>query len=388
MRLPLLVCLLTLPLAAVSSAPVGVDTALGLAREEAKAAEREAQRLRQMADRAHDTATRLRAQRLAAAQAIGAAEAGISVADSELRLVNGRQQALSDSLRRDQQPIAGLLAGLAMMARRPPVLVIAGDGNTDELVRVRVLLDSTVPVIRARTASLSRQLAAGTALQRSALLARDRLRQSRVHLDRRRQEFAALEQQALQSAAASSGHALDAGDTALASGETVESLASTAANARALSNLVASLQGMTAPPARSTPGEGVSSPSLRYTLPVDAPVTSGLGAVSASGVRSRGLALATPRGRAIRVPANGVIRFAGPFRDYDGIVIIDHGGGWMSLLVNVGTRLPVGARVRIGEPLGRALGSVEVELSQRGRRFSPAIIAGSSATLSKGGKPS
>ena len=27
--------------------------------------------------------------------------------------------------------------------------------------------------------------------------------------------------------------------------------------------------------------------------------------------------------------------FSGPFRDYDGVLIIDHGGGWMSLIVNV-----------------------------------------------------
>jgi murein DD-endopeptidase MepM/ murein hydrolase activator NlpD len=66
------------------------------------------------------------------------------------------------------------------------------------------------------------------------------------------------------------------------------------------------------------------------------------------------------------------------------VVIIDHGHGWMSLIVNVASTQRRGDRVRIGAPLGRALGPVQVELSQNGRRVSPALIAGSSQTLSNG----
>jgi septal ring factor EnvC (AmiA/AmiB activator) len=118
-------------------------------------------------------------------------------------------------------------------------------------------------------------------------------------------------------------------------------------------------------------------------LPVDAPVVEGLGAVDDSGVRSRGTTFESARGASVSAPAAGVVRFSGPFREYDGIVILDHGGGWMSLIVNVSSPLKQGDKVRIGDPLGRALGPVTVELSHGARRFSPALIAGSSATLSK-----
>jgi septal ring factor EnvC (AmiA/AmiB activator) len=77
------------------------------------------------------------------------------------------------------------------------------------------------------------------------------------------------------------------------------------------------------------------------------------------------------------------VRFSGPFRDYDGVLIIDHGGGWMSLIVNVGSTLRTGDKVALGQPVGRALGPLQVELSQNGRRISPALIAGSSQSLSK-----
>ena len=123
----------------------------------------------------------------------------------------------------------------------------------------------------------------------------------------------------------------------------------------------------------------IACPSMRR-------VVEGLGEVNASGVRSRGLTLATSRGTAVTVPASGIIRFSGPFRDYDGIVIIDHGGGWMSLIVNVASQLRPGTRVRAATPLGRAMGPLGVELSRNGQHLSPALIAGSSTTLSNKGK--
>jgi septal ring factor EnvC (AmiA/AmiB activator) len=90
----------------------------------------------------------------------------------------------------------------------------------------------------------------------------------------------------------------------------------------------------------------------------------------------------------LTAPADGSVKFAGPFRDYDGVLIIDHGGGWMSLIVNVASSLHAGDRVAIGQDIGRALGPLQVELSHNGRRISPALIAGSSQSLSKGTKGS
>jgi septal ring factor EnvC (AmiA/AmiB activator) len=85
----------------------------------------------------------------------------------------------------------------------------------------------------------------------------------------------------------------------------------------------------------------------------------------------------------VTAPAGGTVKFAGPFRDYDGVLIIDHGGGWLSVIVNVASPLHPGDRVALGQEIGRALGPLQVELSQNGHRISPALIAGSSQTMSK-----
>jgi len=84
-------------------------------------------------------------------------------------------------------------------------------------------------------------------------------------------------------------------------------------------------------------------------------------------------------------PADGTIAFAAPFRGEDGLVIIDHGGRWTSLLLGVASDRPRGTRVKRGEPLGRALGPVGVELRRGGVPVSPALIAASSVPLSNGG---
>jgi septal ring factor EnvC (AmiA/AmiB activator) len=306
----------------------------------------------------------------------------------QLRLASAYVAAQRKQLAREQQPIASLLAGLATMAERPPLLALADRGGTDELVKVRILLDATLPVIRRKTGRLSAKLAAGQQLQQRALAARAELVQGQKDLAARRQKFAALESRAIARSLASGGRALGAGDVAIAAGEDVERLRASEAGSRDAMRLAGQLVALDPAPTRPTAPEG-GAPRLvpfAYALPASARVTDGLGSVNDSGVQSRGLTLATPRGQALLAPAAGTVRFSGPYENYDGILIIDHGGGWMSLIVNVASTLQPGSRVQLGQPIGRALGPVGVELSQNGRRISPALIAGSSATLSKAPK--
>jgi septal ring factor EnvC (AmiA/AmiB activator) len=383
--------LVALPLLAAASAPVqpagvSLDDQLKQARSEQATAEAEAAKLEQAAAKAKGEAERLHAQQAAAAQALEAAEARITAADAQLRIASAFVASHRRQLAEQQRPVASLLAGLAMMSRRPPLLAIADEHSVDELVKVRILLKSTLPVIRARTAGLAAQLSQGQELEEAAAAARAELIQSQADLGARRQRFAALEQRAIQMAAASGGEALNAGDVAIAAGENVEQLSNAAANNRGILVVASQLASAESAPPRPLPAEGRAPVALAYELPAAAPVTEGLNAVNASGVQSRGLTLATYRGAPVTAPASGTVRFSGPFRDYDGILIIDHGGGWISLLVNVGSELKPGDKVQLGQPVGRALGPLLVELSQNGRRMSPALIAGSSASLSKASK--
>lgn len=373
--------------AIAASAPVGraalpVDVQLQQARNDAAAAESEQRRLEAAASRARGQSERLHAQQLAAAQAIAAAEAQISAADAQARIAQAQLAAQRQQLAREQAPVRSLLAGLVLMARRPPVLLLADAGSAEELVKLRILIASTTPAIQAQTAALTRELERGSRLEQAALAARDAMLRTRDELSRRRQTFARLEVQASQLAQRRGFEALGAGDVAIAREEQVSELRRGAQSRLSAARLASELAGLGPAPLPTIAGGQVDRPAIDYRLPADAAVVEGLGSVSSNGVRSRGITLATRRGSRLVVPANGTISFAGPFRDYDGVVIIDHGRGWKSVLVNAGSRVSRGAKVRIGDHLGIALGPVEVQLQQGGRAVSPAIIAGSYAMLS------
>jgi murein hydrolase activator len=386
--LALLFCPMLAASAVAQSGGDPIDASLKAALAEQAAADTETARLEAAAAKAQTEAGRLHAQQAAAAQAIEAAEARIGAANARLQLASAYVAAHRRQLATEQRPVSSLLAGLATMARRPPLLVLTDRGGTDELVKVRLLLGATVPVIRSRTSRLSAELAQGQRLQQAALAARAELSRSRDNLALRRQSFAVLEQKAVSLALASQGQALGTSDVALAAGEDVERLRGEQAHSQSIRTVSAQLAARedAAPLSPFAPDGGRPRAPFAYRLPAAAPVSEGLASVNASGVRSRGLTLATSRGAAVTVPADGVVKFAGPFRDYDGVLIIDHGGGWISLIVNVASELHVGDRVHLGDPAGRALGPLQVELSQNGRRISPALIAGSSQSLSKGPK--
>ena len=387
MRAAFLVLLLT-SASVAASVPVTdpIAAALTRARAEAAAADREARRLGVLAGKQRDEAQKLRLRQEAAVSALAAAEAEISAADGEARLLSQRLEQQRRALRQQQAPASALLGGLAMMAQRPPLLAIADQGGVDEFVRVKLLLDSTMPVIRQRTAGLS------AAVQRSRTLS-VRLEQARLAMATRRadladrqQDLARLEQEAVRFAERTGFAALSSADVALSRGEAGERLEGEQARARSAGRVAADVAQLGEPPVRPFAAEGAAQPALAYSLPANSPVVDGFGSVSDSGIRSRGITMATGRGTALTSPADGTILFAGPYRSHDGIIIIDHGNGWKSLLLNASTDLAKGSKVKSGEPLGRALGPISLELSRNGHHHSPALIAGSSRKLSISGK--
>jgi septal ring factor EnvC (AmiA/AmiB activator) len=122
--------------------------------------------------------------------------------------------------------------------------------------------------------------------------------------------------------------------------------------------------------------------SAPYRVPVTGTLVTGFGEVSLdAGVTSRGLTWAVAGGADIVAPAAGKIVFAGPFRDYGKIVVIDHGGGWSTVLIGLGTlSVATGERVGQGALLGAAPPGedrrVTAELRRKGRPIDPVALTG------------
>ena len=360
-----------------------IEQALARTAAEASAAEARVAMLRRREQSATDEAERLKAERQRAAADIALTEARLASADVALTAARVAVASRTARLERQRAPLAALLAGLATMGRRPPILALADTKSIAELVRVRALIDGSMPVIARRSAALQAELDEGRRLAATADAARKAVGESRAALVEQQRRFAVLEAQASARAAALRASASGAEDQVLAGGEAVLDLGGEAAAASAARKVARELAGLPLAAPRPFAADTAPLPSpLAYALPTTAPVIEGLGNVSAAGVRSRGLRFATPRGSTILAPAAGRILFASAFREYDGIVVIDHGRGWTSLLIDVAPSVRAGQRVAAGAPVGRALGDIGLELREAGQPRSAALIAGSSAMLS------
>jgi len=127
--------------------------------------------------------------------------------------------------------------------------------------------------------------------------------------------------------------------------------------------------------AAPTPSASPSAPPRDFQLPVDGRTLLGFGALRDSGLASTGLVLAPVAGAQVVAPARGRVAFAGAYRGFGRIVIIEHDGGWTSLVTGLArTDVAVGDTVIGGSPVGVAGGReapVSFELRRDGAPVNP-----------------
>ena len=89
------------------------------------------------------------------------------------------------------------------------------------------------------------------------------------------------------------------------------------------------------------------------SLPARGSVISRYGDQKNKGVTSKGLTLATRKGAQVTSPFDGSVIFAGPFRGYGDMIIVEHGDGYLSLLAGLGhIDVELGQLLLAGEPIG------------------------------------
>jgi len=231
------------------------------------------------------------------------ANAPLSQAEARVAALDAQASAQEARLAAEQAPLAQLLATAQRLALRPPALALAKPGAADDMVRTRALIASLAPEIKRRTLSLRRQMIATEAARAEA-------------------------EQALAAA--------------LAVGQGADALAQSPGETGRLAAL---------PAPDFLPTSRQESPA--YRLPVAGRVVLGMGERSGMSVRARGLTLATAGSAVVSAPTMARIAYAGPFRGYGDIVILDHGHGWTSVLAGLEfVTATIGELVQAGAPIG------------------------------------
>ena len=353
-------------------APGTIDTAedaqAALDRAQAQGAEarQRAEGLEVSAASAMAEADRTAQQTAALAARVQEAEAQIAANQAQIRLIGQQQTQLRIELAQKQRPLIELTAALQRLSRRPPLLSLLRPGSLREGVYLRAVLETLLPEVARRTAGLRGAIVRSKALQTRAEQANLALRANESELQRRRGELAKLEARQRLVSREASGAADRESERALALKEQardltglVIELGKAGAAREQLAELPgpvlrpASPQSAQTPPDQAAQLAQAGAPS-RYLLPVTGRLVAGFGDRPAGRAPSRGLSIAGAPGAQVIAPAAGRVAFAGPYDGYGLIVIIEHGGGWTSLVAGL-TELDcqVGQQLLSGAPVGK-----------------------------------
>lgn len=375
-------CLLLAPLLLVALVVPGASAQRGqafdsadetrLAMERAlaqrSAAEARALKLEATAGRASEAAERTARQAAALAARIQESEAGIALTEARLSLINGQRQRLAVRLAERQQPVVRLTGALQRFSRRPLALSVMRPGSVKEMVYMRAMLASTVPEVQRRTAALRNEISQGEALRAEAMRTIAAQRAEETRLSNRRKELAALETRQRLASLRASGDADREAERALALAEEARDLDTLVERLDTAGNLRGQLAALSGPimrPPRPQDSQVVTDvrpaapAAMRapagYQLPVAGRTLAGFGSPTTSGGFTQGLSLVPRGGAQVVAPSGGRVAFAGPYRGYGRIVIIEHQGGWTSLVTGMArVDVRVGEQLLGGAPLGIA----------------------------------
>ncbi len=390
MRWIVFTILLTL---AVLAAGVGVSAqnlvdeqrSLIEARKDAELARLRAEALLQQAKTAQGKADRSSREAAALAAQIEAAQADMTAATARIAIVERLQRRQAARLAEQQQPLVRLTAMLQTLARRPAALNLFEPGSLDEIIHARAILSAMTPEISRRTADVRREIDQSQKLRAQETRALRSLQDSRSELAQRRTQLAALEKAQRIDANSITGKALQEQDRAIAMGEEARDIVDRIDRIRDATEVRAALAALSGPVERpkGLSDETGSRPqpakaANAYRLPVEGQMQTGLGELSPSGYRARGLTILAAEGADVIAPAAGRVTFAGPYRSFRVIVIIDHGKGWTSLLTGMAdAAVTKGETIDQGESIGAtgsAPSAITVELRRRGRPMDIAAL--------------
>lgn len=351
----------------------GIDTAedaaaaLARAQTQGNEARKRAEVLEAGAASATAAADKTAQEAAALAARVQESEAQIAANEAQLRLIAQDQARWRGELAQKQQPLVELTAALQQLTRRPPLLSLLRPGSLREAVYLRAVLETLLPEVARRTAGLREAIERGKVLAAHAQQASAALRAGQTELARRRTELGVIEERQRLASVQASGAANRESERALALAEQARDLTSLVgdlAKAGALRDQLAALPGPVLRPAQpqaaAAPLDQAASPAPsdappRYMLPVAGRLVSGFGNVAPGQAQSRGISILAAGGAQVVAPGAGRVAFAGPYRGFGLIVIIEHGGGWTSLVTGLSQLdCQVGEQLVAGGSLGRA----------------------------------
>jgi len=360
--------------AAPSATAVAPEAAKGARQEELDKVQAEqkknaeiAARLKAELDAIGEDRRKLNALLIGSAANVRAVEDRIAAAEARLTTLQTSENTVRRSLNSRRAVIAEVLAALQRVGRTPPPALMVSPEDALQSVRSAILLGAVLPDMKVEVDTLLADLAELVKVRSEIAAERDGLGRDLAALSQERTRMTGLvaERQRKQS---ETEKALDAERArALQLARQADNLKDLigrieqdiAASARAAAaaraerpadpkNSLAALQD----PGRLSPAIAFAAARKTLPLPLNGIKIREFGTPDGLGGTEKGLSVASRAGAQVTAPCDGWVVYAGPFRSYGQLLILNAGGGYHVLLAGM-ERISVdlGQFVLTGEPV-------------------------------------
>ncbi|MCX5514094.1 murein hydrolase activator EnvC family protein [Kaistia algarum] len=302
-------------------------------------------------------------------------EKKIDKAEQRMSSLLDEEKTVHDSLAARRGTLANVLAALQRMGRKPPPAIVVRPQDALSAVRSAMLLGAVVPELRGEAIQLAGDLQHLLALKGEQERERDRMRADSTALAEERTRIQLLVEEKKKARVASEQQLADEQSRSEQLARKATSLkdliaslekqvaasadAAAAASKAEADNQAALESGKASPNPDSLGARNRIAPAVAFgntkgmlPMPVNGVQMKGFGDADGLGGTTQGISIATRAGNGVSSPADGWVVYAGPFRSYGQLLIINAGGGYHILLAGM-ERIDVelGQFVLAGEPV-------------------------------------
>ena len=333
--------------------------------EQTRAAEQQAKLKAEIAAIGADR-SKLNEQLIGVADKVREVEDRVDEAETRLQPLDAREREIRASLISRRSEVVEVLAALQRAGRRTPPALLVRPEDALQSLRTAMLLGAVVPELRTRAAKLANDLGELVALRKMITGERDRLAVNRDSLKGDQTRLAALIDERQRQQASIERDMEAEGARAIALSRQADSLQGliakmeqdvrSAAKAAAAANQQSG-SGKTDPaalknPSRTSPAIAFALAKGLFKLPVNGTKIHDFGGSDGAGGVQRGISLATRPGAQVTTPCDGWVVYAGPFRSYGQLLILNAGGGYHVLIAGMERiSVNIGQFVITGEPV-------------------------------------
>jgi septal ring factor EnvC (AmiA/AmiB activator) len=310
----------------------------------------------------------LRDQLVTVAAATRTHEQAVSQHRQALASLEAEEKAKVAALGGRRHQLSNLLMALARHARRPPEALIASPSSPEDTIRAALLLAAAVPELEGEASRLKAEIDSIDTVRRAEAATRASLERESGELagDKKRLETLVAQKSALQRKTQAQRQQAQADADRLAREahdikELMERIEAERLRRRNAETTRRSVPAVPSPPPKAPPPKSPAPAGTpreiaslgRPIAPVSGRILTAFGTRGEGGAPSRGIVIAATAGATVLAPISGQVVFAGPFRDYGQLLIIEHGEGYHLLLAGLGRiDSALGESVLAGEPIG------------------------------------